>query len=102
MRLSFSVFKVEIVWSLSCSWTSSYVACQQNNVIQNTRQPTFSFFSVSCFNSAERVSAESPFCTDPVGLEIDLRTPGELREEGVRGLAAERAVAPLEMEDDGE
>lgn len=59
---------------------------------------TSSLCSVSCFNAAERDSLVSPFTTGDEGALIDVRRAAlELREDGVRVDAAERAVAPLVM-----
>ena len=67
------------------------------------REWTFSFFSVSSLSEADRDSRVSPGGVEeaPLGLIIDCLRAGELREEERRGEAAERAVAPFAIEEEG-
>lgn len=75
--------------------------CCEKYTLGNER--TFSFFSVSSLSEADRDSRVSPCGVDeaPLGLIIDCLRAGELREEETRGEAAERAVAPLAIEEEG-
>lgn len=61
---------------------------------------TCSFLSVSCFKDAERESRVSPWAAfDAGGPLVGLRRGADvLSEEGTRGVAAERAVAPRAIE----
>ena len=65
---------------------------------------TFSFCSVSSLSEADSDSRVSPFTAGDgvVAFTDPLRTPGALCEAEARAFAAERAVAPLAMEDEGE
>ncbi len=74
--------------------------CGKEHTLAN--EYTFSFFSVSSLSEADRDSRVSPGGVDeaPLGLIIDCLRAGELREEETRE-AAERAVAPLAIEEEG-
>jgi hypothetical protein len=65
--------------------------------------PTCSFCSVSCLRDVERDSRVSPLatCEDGAPFKELRRVTVELREEGTRGEAAERAVTPRAMEGEG-
>ena len=66
---------------------------------------TFSFFSVSDLREAERVSRVSPLRATGGGETLPfkeaLRAAAPFKEADTRGEAAERAVAPREIEDAG-
>jgi hypothetical protein len=64
---------------------------------------TCSFCSVSCFSKAERVSRASPLRDNDDGAFDDDRlvTGAEFNDDGTREEAADRAVAPFAIEDEG-
>jgi len=63
---------------------------------------TCSLASVSCRRSVDRASWLSPLNGGGVGALIELRREAGDKFEETRGLAAERAVAPLEIEEEVE
>lgn len=63
---------------------------------------TCSFWSISCFKEAERDSCASPFAADTAVFDDGRRTmPVEFRGDATRGETADRAVAPLVIEESG-
>lgn len=107
LRLSFSEDRAAMDASLSCTWRRS---CQVLS-FYNTRKSreyahTCSFFSVSSLREAESVSCVSPLtaCVEAGGggFMDGLREGPLLREADTRGETAERAVAPLVIEDGDE
>jgi hypothetical protein len=63
---------------------------------------TCSFLSISCFSKVERDSRVSPLDSDdPAFDDSRLVTGAEFKDDGTREEAADRAVAPFAIEDEG-